>query len=116
MSPMSPTNAVSPTNARAGRIDVEIGELVLDGFGHVDRDRMAEAFRRELSRLVREHGLPLADAVGHTEDAALALDVVSGLPPLPHTVSSTRLGAALARSVHAGLTTGRGGRPEPGRP
>ncbi|WP_394437041.1 hypothetical protein [Streptomyces sp. SGAir0957] len=108
------------TNARAGRIDVEIGELVLDGFAHIDRDRMAEAFRRELARLVREHGVPLADTADQDEgrgpDTALALDEVSGLPLLPHTVSSSRLGVALARSVHAGLTTGRGPRPEPGRP
>ncbi|WP_406835060.1 hypothetical protein ACICHK_01060 [Streptomyces sp. AHU1] len=107
---------------RAGRIDVEIGELVLDGFPRVDRDRVAEAFRRELTRLVREYGVPVADDLvsdGHGEgdgDTGLALDVVRGLPPLPYTVSSDRLGMALARSVHAGLTTGRGRRPEPGRP
>ena len=119
---------------RTSRIEVEIGELVLDGFERVDGDRVAEAFRRELSRLVREYGVPLADDLGggggrgaagadrgHSGDEQgtgtpeLTLDLLAGLPPLPYTVSSARLGTELARSVHAGLTTGRGRRPEQGR-
>ncbi|MBB5122013.1 hypothetical protein AF335_08240 [Streptomyces eurocidicus] len=91
-----------------GRVDVEIGELVLHGFEHVDRDLLADAFRRELHRLVRDRGVPLAG------DTGITLDLVRGLPPLPGTASPHRLGTALARAVHAGLA-GRGDTGEPGR-
>ncbi|MER5615059.1 hypothetical protein [Streptomyces sp. NPDC002215] len=87
-----------PRDPREIRIDV--GELVLDGF-RVDPDRVSESFERELSRLVREHGVPLA------ADGALALEALSGLPPLPAGLSARRLGQELARAVHAGLS-GRG--------
>jgi hypothetical protein len=81
-------------------IRVDIGELVLDGF-RVDPDRVSASFERELTRLVREHGVPLAS------DGALAVDALSGLPPLPAGLSARRLGQELARAVHAGLS-GRG--------
>ncbi|MFE9863521.1 hypothetical protein ACFYPZ_12310 [Streptomyces sp. NPDC005506] len=82
-------------------IRVDIGELVLDGFERLDPERVSVAFEAELSRLVRERGVPLA------ADGGQALDALSGLPPLPSTTSPGRLGEALARAVHAGLS-GRG--------
>ncbi|MEV0369962.1 hypothetical protein AB0I10_09080 [Streptomyces sp. NPDC050636] len=89
----------SPTGFR-----IDIGELVLDGFdARVDPDRVSAAFQTELTRLVRERGVPLA-ADGTTD---VALDGLSGLPPLPSTTHPVRLGEALARAVHAGLA-GRG--------
>ncbi|MGP3982002.1 hypothetical protein [Streptomyces sp. KR80] len=90
-----------PSAPHSFRID--IGELVLDGFDpRVDPDRVTAAFQMELTRLVRERGVPLAaDGTGR------ALDGLAGLPPLPATTSPVRLGEALARAVHAGLA-GRG--------
>jgi hypothetical protein len=87
-------------NHAPSTIRVDIGELVLDGF-RVDPDRVSDAFERELDRLVREHGVPLA------ADGALTVDTLSGLPPLPAGLSSRRLGQELARAVHSGLS-GRG--------
>ncbi|MFG2911492.1 hypothetical protein ACGF0D_01180 [Kitasatospora sp. NPDC048298] len=81
-----------------GRIEVEIGELVLDGFTRIDHDRLAAAFRSELTRLVEARGVPLAVGGDRT------LDVLSGLPPLPAGASPQRLGEALARAVHSGLS------------
>ncbi|KAF4409374.1 hypothetical protein CRI70_30895 [Streptomyces sp. Ru87] len=85
---------------------MDIGELVLDGFGpRVDPDRVRAAFQAELTRLVRERGVPLAaNGEGHVMEA------LTGLPALPATTSPGRLGEALARAVHAGLS----GRGEPG--
>ena len=60
---------------------MDIGELVLDGFERLDPDRVSAAFEAELSRLVRERGVPLA------ADGGQALDALSGLPPLPSTTS-----------------------------
>ncbi|QOV40057.1 hypothetical protein IM697_17660 [Streptomyces ferrugineus] len=83
-------------------IRVDIGELVLDGFGpSVDPGRVSASFERELTRLVREHGVPLA------ADGAVTVDELSGLPPMPAGLSARRLGQELARAVHAGLS-GRG--------
>ncbi|MET8546444.1 hypothetical protein ABZW03_38375 [Kitasatospora sp. NPDC004799] len=93
-----------------GRIEVEIGELVLDGFARIDHDRLTAAFRSELTRLVEARGVPLA-AGGDR-----ALDLLSGLPPLPAGASPQRLGEALARAVHAGLSgDGRPPSAPPGR-
>ncbi|WP_245231764.1 hypothetical protein [Streptomyces novaecaesareae] len=97
-----------PERGSAGRIEVEIGELVLDGFEPIDHERLTTAFRTELTRLVRTRGVPLAAAGDR------ALDLLSGLPPLPAGSSPQRLGEALARAVHAGLSGG-GQRVERGR-
>lgn len=87
-------------------IRVEIGELALNGF-QGDTGLVLAAFENELARLLRDKGVPLsADGGPHS------LDALTGLPPLPATVSAGRLGEALARSVHAGLA-GEGEAPEP---
>ncbi|MFH9063330.1 hypothetical protein ACH4GM_19210 [Streptomyces coeruleorubidus] len=83
-------------------IRVDIGELVLDGFGpSVDPRRVSASFERELTRLVHQHGVPLA------ADGTVSVDGLSGLPPMPAGLSARRLGQELARAVHAGLS-GRG--------
>ncbi|MEU8872356.1 hypothetical protein AB0D24_14490 [Streptomyces javensis] len=99
---MSP-NARMGLNERPSAIQVDIGELALTGFGAgIDPDRVSAAFQTELTRLVQERGVPLAATGGGT-----AIEALSGLPPLPPTTSPARLGEALARAVHAGLS-GRG--------
>ena len=40
------------------RIDVEIGELAVDGLDPAGADLVAISLRRELVRLIQEHGLP----------------------------------------------------------
>lgn len=90
-------------NDQPRAVHVDIGELTLTGFGPgIDPDRVSVAFQAELARLVRERGVPLAAAGEGT-----AIEALSDLPPLPATTSPARLGEALARAVHAGLS-GRG--------
>ncbi|SOD88971.1 hypothetical protein [Streptomyces sp. Ag109_G2-15] len=84
-------------NRRPAAIRVEIGELVLDGF-RADPARVSAAFERELTRLVRLHGVPLA------AHGALTVDALTGLAPLPAGLSARRLGQELARAVHEGLS------------
>ncbi|MFJ9820825.1 hypothetical protein ACIRU3_37285 [Streptomyces sp. NPDC101151] len=84
-------------SGRPAAIRVEIGELVLDGF-RADPARVSAAFERELTRLVRLHGVPVA------AHGALTVDALSGLAPLPAGVSARRLGQELARAVHEGLS------------
>ena len=78
-------------------IRIEVGELVLGGF-RADPEHVSAAFESELTRLVRLHGVPLA------AHGALAVDALSGLPPLPAGLSARRLGQELARVVHEGLS------------
>ncbi|MFF6978561.1 hypothetical protein ACFZAV_12645 [Streptomyces sp. NPDC008343] len=78
-------------------IRVEIGELALTGF-RADPARVSTAFEQELTRLIQAHGVPLA------ADGGLAVDALSGLPPLPAGLSARRLGQELARAVHEGLS------------
>ncbi|WBO67902.1 hypothetical protein [Streptomyces camelliae] len=83
-------------------IRIDIAELVFDGFDLAPRDvdRVRQAFHGELDRLVRERGVPAALLA----DGDRALDLLSGLPELPATGNPRRLGEALARAVHAGLS------------
>ncbi|MEU7469967.1 hypothetical protein AB0A94_15755 [Streptomyces sp. NPDC044984] len=78
-------------------IRVDVGELALTGF-RADPERVSAAFERELTRLVREHGVPLA------ADGAVTMEALTGLPPLPAGLSARRLGQELARAVHQGLS------------
>ncbi|MEU7486802.1 hypothetical protein [Streptomyces sp. NPDC042319] len=95
--------APARTEAPVRSFRIDIGELVLDGFDtRLDPDRVVASFERELTRLVGDRGVPLA-----ADGTPVHLDALAGLPPLPRTTSPARLGEALARSVHAGLT-GRG--------
>ncbi|EST20570.1 hypothetical protein [Streptomyces roseochromogenus] len=100
-----------PMGAAPTAIRIDIGELAFDGFdlSPRDADRVRESFHGELDRLVREHGVPAALLA----DDDSACDFLSGLPELPVTGNPRRLGEALARAVHAGLSGAadrRGGR------
>jgi hypothetical protein len=98
-----PSRETADAAAEPHTVRIDIGELVLSGFGRgVDADRVTAAFEAELTRLVRERGVPLAaDGTGRS------LDALTGLPPLPPNLSARRLGQELARAVHEGLA-GRG--------
>jgi len=94
--PDSPRDDAAPW-----RVDVEIGELVLDGFERVDRDGVAGAFRAELSRLLRRdagrllvHGAAGAEA--GAGDVRAAAELPRGMPP-------HRLGQALARAAFSAI-------------
>jgi hypothetical protein len=93
-------SSATPSARGASEFRIDIGELVLDGFGPLDAERVRDSFHVELTRLVRERGVPFA------VDADRAVDFLSGLPELPATSNPRRLGEALARAVHAGLSGG----------
>ncbi|WP_158891581.1 hypothetical protein [Amycolatopsis anabasis] len=78
---------------------IEIDELLFDGFGPVNRDRVAAAFQRELVRLLSvRSGLSEVLSVDQDQDVA-ELE----LPALPPVTSPRGLGVALARAVTEGL-------------
>src|SRR5262249_38605488 len=80
------------------RVDVEIGEVVLDGFERADRDAVADAFGRELGRLLRRQPARLI-----TDDDAHGGGTGTGdwrvTADLPPAISPVRLGQSLAHVV-----------------
>jgi hypothetical protein len=90
--PESPRDDAAPW-----RVEVEVGELVLDGFEQVDRDGVADAFCAELSRLLRcDTGRLLAP--GAAGGAAVAGDVRAAAE-LPGRMAPRRLGWSIARAA-----------------
>jgi hypothetical protein len=76
------------------RYSVDIGEIVLHGFGPVDRHHISSGLSEELSRLLTRDGLPGKMAARDQLDAK-GIDIVPG--------DDRATGRNLARSVHAGL-------------
>lgn len=80
------------------KIDLHIEELVLHGFRRADRRRIAAAVQRELTRLLRERGVPPRLQTGG-EVARVdgnSFDMTAGTPP-------SAVGARVARSVYGSL-------------
>lgn len=79
-------------------IELHIEELVLDGFEHVDRHRIAEAVERELTNIFTERGIPHSLAEGgeisHLDGGAFQMTPNSR----PETI-----GAKVAQAVYGGL-------------
>jgi len=79
-------------------LELEIEELVLDGFPGADRDRIARAVHVELERLFAEGGVPASLEAGG--DVA-RLD--GGSFEAKSGSSSEEIGAQVARSLYGGL-------------
>ena len=79
-------------------VQLQIEELVLNGIAPSDRYITGEAFERELTRLLSEHGVPRAlSAPGETAVLPeLALEVMPG-------ASAQEFGAELAKAIYGGL-------------
>ena len=80
-------------------ISIHIDELVLEGFGHADRDRVAEALASELSRLLMER--PIAPNI-LAEHSVARID--AGSFAMDPGASSAQIGAAIAGAVLGGLS------------
>ena len=82
----------------AWQVEVEIGQLVLDGFERIDRDAVGAAFGRELDRLLRRGTRALA------AEGTAGIELASRVACLPGTqlpaeMPPRRLGQALAGVV-----------------
>jgi len=91
-----------PEKSRTGRhspmyqeVDIRIDELVLHGFPHGDRYRIARGIEKELTRLISEDGIPAAftrNADRPVLDAG-PIDIESGTRP-------DVVGSRVARAVY----------------
>jgi hypothetical protein len=79
-------------------IQLHIKELVLNGIAPPDRYITGEAFERELTRLLSEHGVPraLSTPGESTTLPELALELIPG-------ASAQEFGAELAKAIYGGL-------------
>ncbi|MBN2385424.1 MAG: hypothetical protein JXB85_00260 [Anaerolineales bacterium] len=87
------------------RVEILIDELVLDGFRPGDRQRIAEAFSRELQQLVAAGD---AGALAQIGDRPL---LRAGEVPLAPGARAEVVGSQLARTLHTSLTA-KGSRDE----
>ncbi len=77
-------------------VEVRIDELSLHGVRSVDRDRIADAATRELTRL-------LGDPGGWSGGSASVLEMDAGEVTLDGTATPDALGAGIARAMHGRL-------------
>ena len=90
-------------------IELEIGQLVLDGVAPSDRHRVAAAVESELGRLLAERGLPTGLGDGEPGSAVVLRNVDGG--SFEHRPGSAPrlVGARVAEGIYRGLGGGDGG-------
>lgn len=79
-------------------IDLEIDELVLNGFAAADRHAIGDAFQRELARLLAERGIPQAIAEAR-ETAQLNIESFESATGS----DAHAIGAELAKKIYGGF-------------
>jgi hypothetical protein len=85
-------------NLNSVDLDLNIEELVLQGFPGRDQDRILRAVQAELERLIRENGIPTALSRGG-ELARLDGGIFEAKPGS----SPEEIGAQVAQSLYGGL-------------
>jgi hypothetical protein len=76
------------------KYNIEIGELVLEGFSYLEGKHVGEVLEQELARLITENSIDLG--VKTTSIKVLSLNVNKGENP-------QALGVEVARSIYGGL-------------
>jgi hypothetical protein len=79
-------------------VDMQIEELVLHGFAPSDRYSIGEATKRELSRLLTEHGVPSS----LTEKARMT-QLDAGSFHLPPGSNADAIGVRVAHALYKGM-------------
>jgi hypothetical protein len=82
------------------KVNIEIGELILEGFDYHDQQRISRAIEQELARLVSDNGLP--EGVG-TRRAASNIGALSF--NAPSDMNPRAIGRETARSIYRSLVT-----------
>ncbi len=90
--------ALPPTTASRRSVDLQIDELILDGFSLADRHTIGEAVERELTQLFTEQGVPptitYPSETAEVDGSLLETDPVS---------NADAIGARVARAIYGGL-------------
>jgi hypothetical protein len=76
------------------RIEIQIDQLVLDGFAPADRLRIANSVKQELARIVAERGIEKPAAVSSKDPGSFRV--------APHD-HAEGIGRRAAQAIHGGL-------------
>ena len=80
-------------------LELEIEELMLDGFSAADRDRIAQAVHVELERLFAENGVPASFEAGGN-----VATIDGGSFEAAPDSSPESVGAQVARALYGGMS------------
>lgn len=79
-------------------VEINIDELILHGFSPADRNKIGEALRSELARLIIEKGIP----AGFSEGINIG-EMNGGTFKVPKNKHARAVGANVAKSIYGGL-------------
>jgi hypothetical protein len=82
------------------KVNIEIGELVLDGLDYHDHRRISKAIEQELTRLISENGLSKWPT---PQNKTPSIDAPSF--NAPSNMNPRTIGRETARSIYRGLRT-----------
>jgi hypothetical protein len=82
-------------------VRLRLGELVLHGFPHGDRHRIADALRNELARCFAERGVPERIARGESPP-----ELDAGAFEVPKGACAEEVGRRVAQALYRGLADG----------
>ena len=92
------------THQPHGNLKLEIEELVLDGFSHLDPDAFSQALHRELQRLVDERGLRGGPNAAEITIPDATVEIASSPAPDVDTAATT-VARQLYHTVHSPHST-----------
>lgn len=79
-------------------VTLHIDELIVHGLPHLDQAQLGDAVRRELGRLLAEHG-PAMPIAGPVRVGSMSAGSIGATPGM----GVDAVGARVAQAVHAGI-------------
>lgn len=79
-------------------VEINIEKLILFGFSPADRDKIGEALKSELARLVIENGMPSAVSTGNNIS-----QIDGGTFQISANMQSYAIGNHIAKSIYEGM-------------
>ena len=79
-------------------VEINIDKLILHGFSPADRNKIGEALRSELARLIAENGIP----PGFSEGKNIG-EMNGGTFSLPKNKHARSVGNNIAKSIYRGM-------------
>ncbi len=79
-------------------LNLHIDQLTLHGFDRIDRHQLGSAVQRELSRLIREQGLPSSMNQTHTIGSLNAGEFKTG-----QSTGANNIGTQVAQKIYRGM-------------
>jgi hypothetical protein len=79
-------------------IELQIDQLILHGFNRIDRRQVGSAVQSELSRLIREQGMPLS-----LNQSQVIRNMNVGEFKIGQSTGANSVGAQVAQTIYRGM-------------